>query len=99
MSKLLGVEAGGGVICFMGCILEEGEIRPNSFFEGSVHTGHREVILQSKMVSRHQEQHSIMNFAVSLLKMLTLYLLWRAQFSLDFNAVFCIHQILILLPF
>ena len=39
-----------------------------------------------------------MNFAVPFLKMLTLYMLWRAQFLSDFYAVFCIHQILILLP-
>ena len=37
-------------------------------------------------------------FAVPFHKMLTLHMLWRAQFLLDFYAVFCIHQILILLP-
>ena len=31
------------------------------------------------MVIRRQEQHSIMNFAVPFLKMLTLYMLWRAR--------------------
>ena len=39
-----------------------------------------------------------MNFAVPFLKMLTLYILWKAQFLLDFYAIFSFHQILILLP-
>ena len=39
-----------------------------------------------------------MNFAGPFLKMLTLYMLWRAQFLSKFYAVFCVHQILILLP-
>ena len=46
----------------------------------------------------HQEQNPIMNFAVPFLKMLTHYLLWRAKFLSDFYAVFCVHQIVILLP-
>ena len=50
------------------------------------------------MVSLRQEHNPIMNFAVYFLKMLTLYMLWRAQFLSDFYAAFCIHQILILLP-
>ena len=50
------------------------------------------------MVSLCQEQNFIMNFAVSFLKLLILYILWRAQFLSDFYAVFCIHQILILWP-
>ena len=50
------------------------------------------------VVSLLQEQHSIMSFAVPLLKMLTLYRLWRAQFLSNFFAVFWVHQILILLP-
>jgi len=40
-----------------------------------------------------QEQLSIMNFAVTFLKMLALYMFWRAQFLLEFYAV---YQILIL---
>ena len=44
------------------------------------------------------EQHPILNFAVPFLKMLTIYMLWRAQFSPDVYAVFFVHQILILLP-
>ena len=52
----------------------------------------------SHMVSRRQEQHSIMNFAVAFLNLLTLYMLWRAQFLTEFYAVFCIYQILIFLP-
>ena len=40
----------------------------------------------------------MMNFAVTFLKMRTLYMLWRAQFSSEFYAVFRVHQILILLP-
>ena len=36
------------------------------------------------MVSWRQEQNLIMNFAVPLLKMLTLYMLWRAQFLSNF---------------
>ena len=50
------------------------------------------------MVSMGQEQNSIMNFAVTFLKMLALYMLWRAQFLSKLDAVFCVHQILILLP-
>ena len=50
------------------------------------------------MVSRRQEQHSIMNFAVAFLNLLTLYMLWRAQFLTEFYAVFCIYQILISVP-
>ena len=50
------------------------------------------------MVSQRQEQHSIMNFAVAFLNLLTLYMLWRAQFLTEFYAVFCIYQILIFLP-
>ena len=49
------------------------------------------------MESRCQEQNPILNFAVLFLKILTPYMLQRAQFSSDFYAVFCIHQILILL--
>ena len=52
----------------------------------------------SPMVSLRQEQNSIMKFAVPFLKMLALCMLWRAQFLSDFYAVFCVHQILILLP-
>ena len=40
------------------------------------------------MVSWRQEQHPIMNFAVPFLKMLTLYMLWRAQFLSDFIFAF-----------
>ena len=47
------------------------------------------------MVSLRQEQNPIMKFAVAFLKMLALCMLWRAQFLLDFYAVFCVHQILI----
>ena len=47
------------------------------------------------MVSLRQEQNPIMKFAVPFLKMLALCMLWRAQFLLDFYAVFCVHQILI----
>ena len=50
------------------------------------------------MVSQRQEQNPIINFDVPLLKMLTLCMIWRAQFLSDFYAVFCVHQILILLP-
>ena len=50
------------------------------------------------MVSMCQEQHSIMNFAVTFLKMLTLYMLWRAQILTDLHAVFCVHQIRISAP-
>ena len=50
------------------------------------------------MVSFRQEQHSIMNFAVAFLNLLTLYMLWRAQFLTEFYAAFCIYQILIFLP-
>ena len=50
------------------------------------------------MVSLRQEQNPFMRFAVPFLKMLTLCMLWRAQFLSDFYAVFCFHQILILLP-
>ena len=39
-----------------------------------------------------------MNFAVIFLKMLALYKLWRAQFLTELHAVFCVHQIWILLP-
>ena len=39
------------------------------------------------MVSLSQEQHFIMNFAVPFLKMLTLYMLWRAQFLTEFYAL------------
>ena len=41
-------------------------------------------------------QYSIMNFADSFLKMLTLYMLWRAQSLLEFYAVMCIPEILML---
>ena len=54
--------------------------------------------MQFYMVSFRQEQHSIMNFAVAFLNLLTLYMLWRAQFLTEFYAVFCIYQILIFLP-
>ena len=50
------------------------------------------------MVSMCQEQHSIMNFAVTFLKMLALYMLWRAQILTDLHAVFCVHQIRISVP-
>ena len=50
------------------------------------------------VVSRRQKQDPILNFAVPFLKMLTIYMLWRAQFSPDVYAVFFVHQILILLP-
>ena len=50
------------------------------------------------MVSLRQEQNPIMKFAAPYLKMLAHCMLWRAQFLSDFYAVFCIHQILILLP-
>ena len=50
------------------------------------------------MVSMCQEQHSLMNFAVCFFKMLPLNMLLRAQFLSEFYAVFCIHQILNLLP-
>ena len=36
-----------------------------------------------------------MKFAVPFLKMLTLYMLWRAQFLSGFYAVFCVYQILL----
>ena len=39
-----------------------------------------------------------MNFAVAFLKMLTLYVLWSAQFLTELHAVFCIDLIWILLP-
>ena len=45
-----------------------------------------------------QEQHSIMKFAVTFLKMPALYMLWRAQILTDLHAVFCVHQIRISLP-
>ena len=47
------------------------------------------------MVSLSQEQHSIMKFVVPLLKMLTLYMLWKAKFLTEFHALICIYQILI----
>ena len=50
------------------------------------------------MVSQRQEQPSIMNFTVPFLKMLTLYMLWRARFLSELYAFFCVYQILILLP-
>ena len=37
-----------------------------------------------------------MNFAVAFLNLLTLYMLWRAQFLTEFYAVFCIYQIYLL---
>ena len=40
------------------------------------------------MLSLDHEQHSIMKFAVPFLKMLALYMLWTAQFLLEFNAIF-----------
>ena len=40
------------------------------------------------MVSRYQEQHPIMNFAVTFLKMLALYMFWRAQILSEFYVVF-----------
>ena len=36
------------------------------------------------IVSLCQEENSIMNFAVTFLKMLALYVLWRAQFLSEF---------------
>ena len=33
------------------------------------------------MASQREEQHSIMNFAVAFLNLLTLYMLWRAQLA------------------
>ena len=42
-----------------------------------------------------QEQHFIKNFAVALLKMLTLYILWKTQFLTELYAVYCVYQILI----
>ena len=39
-----------------------------------------------------------MNFAAPFLKMLTLYMLWGAQFLSDFYAVICVLQIFILFP-
>ena len=50
------------------------------------------------MVSWRQKQNPILNFAVPFLKILILYMLWRAQFLSHFYTVFCVHQILILLP-
>ena len=37
-------------------------------------------------------------FCFSFLKILALYMLWRAQFLSECYAVFCVHQILVLLP-
>ena len=54
--------------------------------------------MRTHMVSWRQEQHSIMNFAVAFLNLLTLYMLWRAQFLTEFYAVFCVHQIRISVP-
>ena len=46
------------------------------------------------MVSLPREQYSIMHFAVPFLKMLTLYT--HSQLLLEFYAVFCVYQILML---
>ena len=46
------------------------------------------------MVSMGQEQNSIMDFAVTFLKMLALYVLWRAHFLSELYAVYCLYQIL-----
>ena len=48
------------------------------------------------MEGRHRQQHSIMNFAVPFLELVTLYMLWRAQILSEFYDVFCVCQILIL---
>ena len=50
------------------------------------------------MVDMCQEQNPIMNLVVVFLKMLALYVLWRAHFLSEFYAIFCVHQILISLP-
>ena len=60
--------------------------------------GEKQATFGTYMVSRCQEQDSIMNFAVGFLKMLSIYMLCRAQFLLGFYVVFCVYQILILLP-
>ena len=46
------------------------------------------VFLYIYMVSFHQDQNPIMKFAVPLLKMFALCMLWRAQFLYDFYSVF-----------
>ena len=66
-----------------------------------IHVGEHHHIHQHvgiHMVSMCQEQHSIMNFAVTFLKMPALYMLWRAQILTDLHAVFCVHQIRISVP-
>ena len=50
------------------------------------------------VISWREQQNPDRNFAVPFLKIHTLYMLWRAQFLSDFYIVFCVHQILILLP-
>ena len=50
------------------------------------------------MVSWRKDQHSIMNFAVPFLKMLTLYSSGELNFYQKFMPSFAVHQILILLP-
>ena len=51
--------------------------------------------IDKKVYLFHLNVHQ--NFAVTFLKMLALYMLWRAQFLSEFYVVFCVHQILILL--
>ena len=41
---------------------------------------------------------NLVNFAVALPKMLTLYILWRAKFLRELHPIFYVHQSLILLP-
>ena len=59
----------------------------NSFFSCILYDWEKNRELYGKS-ARRQEEHSIMNFAVCFLKMLALYMLWRAQFLSELYVVF-----------
>ena len=50
------------------------------------------------MVSLRQEQNPIMKFAIPVLKMFALCMLWKTQFLSNFYSVLCVHQILSFWP-